>query len=75
MSTVHKGEGFGAECTDKSNTALGGRGRIFFFFLMGKGGGMGKGLRSDSKRTGSEGGKTGRHRRMQTIPFIVVIVL
>lgn len=32
---------------------------------------MGKGLRSDSKRTGSEGGKTGRHRRMQTSPFIV----
>lgn len=32
LSTVHKGEGFGAECTHKSNTALGGRGRMFFFF-------------------------------------------
>lgn len=52
-----------------------GEGENIFFFFNGEGGGMGKGLRSDSKRTGSEGGKTGRHRRMQTIPFIVVIVL
>lgn len=53
LSTVHKGEGFGAECTDKSNTALGGRGRIFFF--LNRGGGNWEGLEVRFQEDGIRG--------------------
>lgn len=53
LSTVHKGEGFGAECTHKSNTALGGRRRMFFFLK--RGGGNWEGLEVRFQEDGIRG--------------------